>query len=114
LLLQFSEFGYCGYVQLYGGEGEVDVVFHLHTVFYQKLLHEADNGLLGIVLLRQGRELQEVGNQDDAILLELRTAPLGEAVPYFGVALGVLLGKFLTKWTKVYLSSIRLKIFSKG
>ena len=46
LFLEFCQFGdSCG-VQLDGGEGEVNLVLHLHAVLDQKLLHYADDHLL--------------------------------------------------------------------
>lgn len=61
LLLELGQLGdRCG-VEFDGGEGEVDLVLHLHAVLHEELLQDADDGFFGVVLGHQlGGELHWV------------------------------------------------------
>lgn len=49
LFLKLSQFGDGSGVDFDGWEREVDLVLHLHAVFDEEFLHQADNQLFGVI-----------------------------------------------------------------
>ena len=57
LFLKLRQLGNRRSVELDGGEGEVDLVLHLHAILDQKFLHDAEDHLLAALLCRLRTQL---------------------------------------------------------